>query len=451
MTTRVNVGLIGCGTVGQGVVKLLQSHLAVLEEKMGGELRLTWVCDRAKRPLPPGPHKPRFTTDWREVVEDPSVHIVVELVGGYEPARTMVLAALSAGKHVATANKALLAKHWEEVLVTAQETRALLYFEAAVGGGIPVVQGLSEGLAANHIERIYGILNGTTNYILSRMAQEGLDFASALKAAQAAGFAEADPTFDIEGIDAAHKIAILASLASGSWVRLEDVGREGIADLDVWDVRFAAKLGFVVKLLGLFVRQGGRFSVRVHPTLIPAAHPFATVNREYNAIFVHGDAAGDVMFYGKGAGQMAAASAVVSDVVYLSRQVVSGVAGAVPYVAIHPGRRLSTVPFEEVICRHYLRFTVKDKPGVLAKITGLLGRYRISIASVHQEEGEGMTFAGGPSAKPAARRRRGIPAVPIVIVTHKAPEGSVRAALKAAGRLPAVLGRTVHLRIEDLG
>jgi homoserine dehydrogenase len=431
----VNVGLIGCGTVGMGVVKILHKNMGHLEEKMGTRIRLAWVCDRGRKPLPSGAgSRPRFTKDWRDVVDDPSVDVVVELIGGYEPARTIVLSALRQGKHVATANKALLAKYWGEVFSTAQKSHALVYFEAAVGGGIPVIQGLNEGLAANRVEKIYGILNGTTNYILTRMTGEGLDFATALKAAQEAGFAEADPAFDIEGVDAAHKIAILASLASGGWVRLNDVYREGVSSVDVWDVHFAQKrLGLTMKLLGIAHLEKGGHGVRVHPALIPSDHPFANVSREYNAIFVHGDAVGDVMFYGKGAGQMAAASAVVSDVIYLARQVANGTAGQIPYVAYSGREQGKPIPFKNVRCRHYLRFTAVDKPGVLSHITGVLGKHGISIASVYQEE-------SGVSGK----------GVRIVIVTHQAPEGAVQSALKQTDTLPALLKKTVHLRIEEL-
>jgi homoserine dehydrogenase len=430
----INIGLIGCGVVGMGVVKILEQSLPILERRVGARLRLKAVCDQADISLPPTVvHKPTIEKDWKKVVGDPDIDIVVELIGGYEPARTMVLAALEAGKHVATANKALLAKYWGEIFSAAHRGQALVYFEAAVGAGIPIVQGVNEGLAANQIEKICGILNGTTNYILTRMAGEGLEFAAALKAAQKAGFAEADPTFDIEGVDAAHKIAILASLAAGAWVRLEDVYREGISDVDVWDVAFAKKhLGLVLKLLGIAEIDKGRLCARVHPALIPAAHPFANVSMEYNAIIVHGDAVGDVMFYGKGAGQMTAASAVVSDVVYLARQVANGTAGQIPYVVYEDERRLSTLPIEETSRRHYLRFTTVDKPGVLSQITGLLGEKDISIASAYQEAQD--------------LRRRG---VPIVIVTHKAKEGAVRAALQAADKLPTVTQKAVHLRIED--
>jgi homoserine dehydrogenase len=426
----VHVALVGRGTVGQAFLDIFRRNLPLLEEKCGAKLRLSWIGDRRKRPFKDGVHKPRVTADWREILKDPSVDIVAELIGGYEPARTLVLEALKAGKHVATANKALLAKHWDEVFGAAQAHGALVYFEAAVGSGIPVIQGLNEGLAANRVERIYGILNGTTNYILTRMAGEGMSFAEALKGAQAAGFAEADPSFDVEGTDAAHKLSVLASLAAGAWVRLSDVTVEGITGVDLWDVAFARRtLGLATKLLGIAHLDGGKVSARVHPALIPASHPFANVSAEYNAIIVHGDAAGDVMFYGKGAGGPAAASAVVSDVVYLARQVANGTAGQIPYVA-HRERRLSPQPFSDVSCRHYLRFTVQDKPGVLARLAGILGRHGVSIASVHQDE-------------------TGNRGVPIVIVTHRAAEGAVAAAVREADRLSFAVKKAARLRIED--
>jgi homoserine dehydrogenase len=432
----VRIGLIGYGTVGKGVAKILKTNLALLEQRAGTKIRLAWVCDMAKVELLPDPvQQPKVTDDWQKVISDPEVDIIVELIGGYEPARTIVLAALRAGKQVATANKALLAKYWGEVFTTAQQSGALLYFEAAVGGGIPVVQGLNEGLAANRIEKIYGILNGTTNYVLTRMTAEGIDFPTALKAAQAAGFAEADPAFDIEGVDAAHKIAILASLAGGAWVELAGVHREGIADLDVWDVLFAQKeLGLTIKLLGIAELRDNGVCARVHPTLLPARHPFANVRMEYNAIFVHGDAVGDVMFYGRGAGQLAAASAVVSDIVYLARQVKNGTAGQIPYVAYDEKRKLVPLSLADTVRPHYLRFTTVDKPGVLAQITRILGDHGISIGSLYQRAA-------------AAEPSKG---VPVVIVTHQAREGDVQAAIAAADKLEVVRQKTVHLRIEEL-
>lgn len=430
----VNIALVGRGTVGSSFLEIFRRGLPMLEQKTGASLRITWIVDRHKRPYQDKVQRPKITADWRNVLRDPSVDIVVELIGGYEPARTLVLESLRAGKHVATANKALLAKHWDEIFTVAQQNKVLVYFESSVGSGIPVIQGLNEGLAANRIERVYGILNGTTNYILTRMAKEGIDFDTALKGAQAAGFAEADPSFDIKGIDAAHKLSVLASLAAGAWVRLEDVAVEGIDKINGWDVGFARRnLELVVKLLGVAHINGNQVSARVFPALIPNTHPFANVSAEYNAIIVHGDAAGDVMFYGKGAGGPAAASAVASDVVYLARQVASGTADQIPFVT-HAERKLSPFPPEKNMSKHYLRFTMKDRPGVLARLAGILGSHKVSIASVYQDDpGSGWNSRG----------------VPIVIETHRVLEGAVKAALKEADALSVSVRRAVHLRIED--
>jgi homoserine dehydrogenase len=436
----VNIGLVGRGVVGSGVLDVFEKNLPVLEAKAGTRLRVAWVASRHRRSLPLiGGERPRFTTNWRDVVGDPAVDIVVELIGGEEPARTLILSALKSGKHVTTANKAVLATHWEEIFTAAQAARGLVYFEAAVGGGIPVIQGVNEGLAANRIERIYGILNGTTNYILTRMAEEGLKFAAALKAAQAAGFAEADPSADIDGIDAAQKLAILASLATTGWVRVADVRREGLAGLDQWDMNFARRrLGLVPKFLGIADIEGDTVFARVHPTLIPETHPFANVRHEYNAFFVHGDAVGDVMFYGKGAGAWPTASAVVSDIMYLARQVAGGMAGRMPYVTYDAQKKLEMADPAGRSSRHYLRFSAQDRPGVLASLTQLLSRHDISIASVHQENG---VVADSDVIKKA---------VPIVIVTHAAPEGAVAGALKESRRVRGLARRPVHLRIDSL-
>jgi homoserine dehydrogenase len=437
----VQIGLVGCGVVGNGVVRLLQKNMALLEAKAGTKLHLAMVASRRKKNLPSiGGVRPRFTKDWREVVKAPEVDIVVELIGGEEPARTVILSALKAGKQVATANKAVLARHWEEIFTTAQETRGLVYFEAAVGGGIPVVQGLNEGLGANQIQRLYGIVNGTTNYILTRMSEEGMRFSAALKAAQAAGFAEADPSFDIDGVDAAHKLAILSSLATGGWVRVDDVHREGLKNLDLWDIQFARRrLGLVAKSLALADFNGDEVFARVQTTLIPENHPFATVRNEYNAAVIHGDAVGDVMFYGKGAGSMPSASAVVSDIMYLARQVAGGMAGRLPYVMFDANKKLKILDPEERCLRHYLRFSAADRTGILAAVTQLLSKHEISISSVHQEDN---AVAESDVVKKF---------VPIVIVTHDAPEGAVQSAIKESRRIRGLSRSPVHLRIEPLG
>lgn len=437
----VQIGLVGCGVVGNGVVRIFQKNLDLLEAKAGTKLQLAWVASRRKKPLPPiGGIRPLFTKNWREVVADPDVDIVVELIGGEEPAKTVILSALKAGKQVATANKAVLARHWEEIFTTAQTTRGLVYFEAAVGGGIPMVQGLNEGLAANRIQRLYGIVNGTTNYILTRMSEEGLRFSAALKAAQSAGFAEADPSFDIDGVDAAHKLAILASLATGGWVKVEDVHREGLTNLDLWDIKFARRrLGLVAKSLALADFNGDEVYARVHTTLIPENHPFATVRNEYNAAVIHGDAVGDVMFYGKGAGAMPSASAVVSDVMYLARQVAGGMAGRLPYVMFEGKRKLKILEPKNRELRHYLRFSAADRTGILADVTHLLSKHDISISSVHQED-------NAVTDSDVVKKF-----VPIVIVTHDAPEGAVQTAIKESRRIRGLSRSPVHLRIESLG
>jgi len=436
----VQIGLIGHGTVGGGVVKLFQKNLPLLESKAGTKMRLAWVSSLERGTIPViGGTRPAYTANWRQVVEDPSVDIVIELIGGLEPARTIILSALRAGKQVATANKAALSKHWMEIFTEAQHRRGLVYFEAAVGGGIPVIQGLNEGLAANRIQRIRGVVNGTTNYILTRMTEENMSFANALKAAQVAGFAEANPSFDIEGVDAAQKLAVLSSLSTTGWVRVSDVHREGLSGIDLWDLDFAKKrLGLTAKFVAMLDVVGDRFLARVHPTLIPETHPFANVRHEYNAIIIQGDFVKDVMFYGKGAGALPTASAVVSDVVYLARQVAGGIAGRMPYVTFDRSRRMRSLSWRDHSTRHYLRFNTADKPGVLASITKVLSRHGISIASVHQED--------GPVAELDVVRR----SVPVIIVTHEASEGAVDDARSAIRRLPGLSRRAVHLRVDSL-
>ncbi len=436
MKPPVRLGLVGLGTVGQGVVELLKKNRALIEAKVGAPVELKQVCDR--RPAPGVVKKlgltPFFTRNAEDVILHPDIDIFIELIGGYEPARTFVLKALHAGKHVVTANKALLAKFWGDVYEHTRIYRRLVYFEAAVGGGIPVIQALNEGLAGNRITKIIGILNGTTNYMLTRMGEAGLDYATAVQEAQKAGFAEADPTFDVEGTDAAHKIAILASIASGTGVRLADVETEGITQIDPRDMAFVRKeFGYVVKLLGIARLTEKSVEVRVHPALIAQTHPFANVQNEYNAISIEGDAVGDVMLYGKGAGKMAAASAVVSDITYLARQVAAGTAGKLPYVSGDPRKHLSSVPREKMSSRFYLRFTVADQRGVLADISGILSHCGVSIAGVYQPE------HGFP----------GLRGIPILILTHQASEGSISRALKEIGRKPYLRAKTVVLRIEE--
>jgi len=436
MKKPVKLGLVGVGTVGGGVIQMLQRNRSLIETKVGAPVEIAMVCDKL---MTPAAYKKlglsaTFTRNADEVILNPEIDIFVELIGGYEPARTFVLKALHAGKHVVTANKALLAKYWGDVFEHTRIYRRLVYFEASVGGGIPVIQALNEGLAGNRISKIIGILNGTTNFVLTRMKKAGLDYASALKEAQQAGFAEADPTFDVEGIDAAHKIAILASIASGTWVRLSDVVTEGITHLDSRDIEFVRKeFGYVIKLLGIARLTESSVEVRVHPALIPETHPFANVENEYNAVSIEGDAVGDVMLYGKGAGRMAAASAVVSDITYLARQVAAGTAGKLPYISGDHMRHLRAVPKADMSSRFYLRFTVTDQPGVLAGISGILSKLGISISGVYQPEHSFKNVRG----------------IPIMILTHATREGVIEKALKEISRKPYIRSKTVLLRIEE--
>ncbi len=436
MKPPVKLGLIGFGTVGRGVVKMLQKNRTLIEAKVGAPVELAMVCDKRLTPaqVKKAGLKCLTTQNAEDVILHSDIDILIELIGGYEPARTFVLKALHAGKHVVTANKALLAKYWGDVFEHVRMYRRLVYFEAAVGGGIPIIQAINEGLAGNRISKITGILNGTTNFVLTQMSKNGMAYAEAIKEAQKAGFAEADPTFDVEGIDAAHKIAILASIASGTWVRLSDVVVEGITHIDTRDMNFVRKeFGYVIKLLGIAKLTGNSVEVRVHPALIPDSHPFANVQNEYNAISVEGDAVGDVMLYGKGAGSMAAASAVVSDVTYLARQIAAGTAGKLPYVSNEHHKHLKAILKSDIQSRYYLRFTVSDRPGVLSGISGILSKNKVSISGVYQPE---HAFSDGPGAT-------------ILILTHKTREGAIEKALKEISKKSYLRSKTVLLRIEE--
>ncbi len=430
--SSVGMGLIGLGTVGSGVIKVIKQNQRRIAERVGAELKFESYCDKFIRSKPELGIKPsQVTQDYRELLRNDSIQIIVELIGGYEPARTIILESLKAGKHVVTANKAVLAKYWDEILQTAERHSRLIYFEAAVGGGIPVIQGLNEGLAANKISKIAGILNGTTNYILTRMTEDGLSFAQALKQAQSSGFAEADPTFDIEGIDSAHKLAVLSSIAFGGWTKISDVYTEGISNLDLLDLQMARKeFGYGLKLLGIAKETNGEVEVRVHPAFLNENHPFLSVKDEYNAISITGNASDDVMFYGKGAGQMAAASAVASDLIFLARHVVQGTDGKLPYVT-YDNKKLKIRSHTRIQSRYYLRFMTEDRPGVLSRISGILGKHKVSIASVYQPQ--------------SAIHKR----VPIVLVTHMAQEGQVQKAISEINRLKYTRAKTVLIRIED--
>jgi len=358
---------------------------------------------------------------------------LVELIGGYEPARTFILKAISKGKHIVTANKALLATFGEEIFSAAYEKGVDIAFEASVGGGIPLIKGIKEGLVANNIECMFGILNGTANYILTKMTDEGITFGVALRDAQRRGYAEADPRFDVEGIDTAHKLAILTALAYGTPINLDQIYVEGISYITPLDIQFARELGYRIKLLAISRLRGKGIEIRVHPTMIPESHLLANVNGAYNALLIKGDSVGDVLFYGLGAGMMPAGSAVVSDIVDLSRNLIKGGVQRVPALAYMPSgrKKKSVIPIDNLESCYYFRFSALDQPGVLAKIAGILGGYKISIASVIQK----------------GRKIRG--SVPIVMLTHRAKEAYVRQALKEIDELEVVRGKTVSIRMED--
>ena len=432
---EIRIGLLGIGTVGGGVLKIHAENQAGLEAKAGCRLRIAAVADRdissprAGLTLTEWP----LTTDVDRVLADPAVAVVIELIGGLEPARTFILRAMAAGKHVVTANKALVATHGPELFDEARRRGVLLGFEAAVAGGVPIIRALRDGLAANRILSIYGIVNGTSNYILTRMTEEGREFRDALGEAQAAGYAEADPTLDIEGIDSAHKLQILASLAFRTAVDLKAIHTEGITRISPEEIANARELGYRIKLLAIAKATDGAVEARVHPTMIPASSPLSAVSGVFNAIFVSGDAVGDQMFYGRGAGQMPTASAVWSDVIEIARRLAHG-HGALPedlpLIDLAGGGGLRLRPMEEIRSAYYLRVMALDRPGVLSQVAGVLGHHEISIRSVMQKE------------------RHHAAAVPVVMMTHEARERNMRSALAEIDRLPVVAGPTVVLRVE---
>ncbi len=424
---EIGVGIVGFGTVGTGAVKLLLENAELLRKRVGIPIRLVRVADRdVERDrgirLPEGV----LVEDGMRVARDPDVHVLVELVGGTGAAKDFLLEAVRNGKSVVTANKALLAECGPEIVKAVQAAGVDIGFEASVGGGIPIIRTLREGLAANRIRAIYGIINGTCNYILSRMTREGKPFAEVLAEAQAAGLAEADPSFDVDGIDTAHKLAILVWLATGGHV-------QGIREVDPEDISFAKEFGYTIKLLAIAKENGAGIEARVHPTMIPSHYLLATVDGAYNAVYVKGDFVGSSLSYGQGAGMLPTASAVVSDVIEIARNLRRGCTGRIPpggFFLADPSARADLAPFDQVHSEYYLKFRVVDKPGVLSRIAGVLGSHAISIASVLQK-GQGQT------------------AVPIFIVTHRAKESDMRAALAEVDRLPDVLDRTRMIRIEN--
>ena len=439
---QVNLGMIGGGTVGGGVFQALQRNSALLASRIGIRINLLKIAVKAfDEPRNVDIPYSYMTTDWKEVVQDPQVQIVAELAGGVTIAREMILTALKLGKPVITANKALLSACGEELFSVAQQHNTNLYYEASVAGGIPIIKSLREGFVGNHVTHLYGIVNGTCNYILTRMKLEGADFETVLKDAQRLGYAEAEPSLDIDGHDSVHKIGILASLAHGFWINPKSIYFEGIRKVTQLDIQYAQQLGYTIKLLGIIKKigalpwqkeagaNGTHVQVSVYPTLIPNHHVLANVNQVFNAIFVRGDVVGDTLFYGRGAGQDATASAVLSDIADAALDLKFGTKCRVPPFVPHE-KEGAVLPIDQVTSRYYLRLSVIDKPGTLAKIASALGDSQISISSVIQPEGN----AGE--------------AVPVILMTHEAPNSAMTKALNQIRTLDINKAEPVLLRVE---
>jgi homoserine dehydrogenase len=432
----IQVGLLGIGTVGSGTFNVLQRNQEEIQRRAGRAIRITMVADldtaRAKAVVGDAA---QVVNDARAVIANPEIDIVIELIGGYGIARTLVMEAIRAGKHVVTANKALLAVHGSEIFAAAREKGVVVAFEAAVAGGIPIIKALREGLTANRIEWIAGIINGTTNFILSEMRSKGLDFGVVLKEAQRLGYAEADPTFDIEGVDAAHKATIMSAIAFGVPVQFERAHVEGITKLQAADIRYAEQLGYRIKLLGITKRRPEGIELRVHPTLIPGKRLIANVEGAMNAVVVHGDAVGTTLYYGKGAGSEPTASAVIADLVDITRLHTADPDHRVPYLAFQPGAMQDTpiLPIDAVVTSFYLRLQVADQAGVLARITGILADHGISIDALLQRE----------SAEGEAQ-------TDVIILTHDTIEGEMNKAIAQMQALPTVLAPIVRIRKEEL-
>ena len=445
----IQVGLLGIGVVGSGTFNVLKRNQEEIQRRAGRGIEITMVADlnvaRAQELVGPGVI---VVSDARAVIANPDIDIVIELIGGYGIAKTLVLEAIAAGKHVVTANKALLAVHGTEIFAAASAKGVMVAFEAAVAGGIPIIKALREGLTANRIQWIAGIINGTTNFILSEMRDKGLDFGVALKEAQALGYAEADPTFDIEGVDAAHKATLMASIAFGVPVQFDKAYVEGITQLGAADIKYAEQLGYRIKLLGITKRRQGDASkhqadgieLRVHPCLVPAKRLIANVEGAMNAVVVNGDAVGNTLYYGKGAGSEPTASAVIADLVDITRLHTADAAQRVPHLAFQPNAMsdLAVLPMSEVVTSYYLRLRVADEAGVLTKVTGILAEAGISIDAVLQREADEIC---GESQ---------VPQTDVIILTHDCVEACMNAAIAQMQALPTVLGPITRIRKEEL-
>ena len=434
MMRQVNIAILGCGTVGTGVARLLLENGDIIRDRIGCTLNLKYVADidmdkDRGLTLPPGVMIP----DAASAIADPTVDIVVETIGGEGIAKQLILDAIGKGKHVVTANKALLAKHGNAIIAAATENGVDLAYEASVGGCMPIIKTVRESLVGNRINAMIGILNGTCNYILSKITDEGVVFQAALAEAQAKGYAEADPTLDVEGQDAAHKLAILSALAFGMKINFDDVYIEGISRITPMDIEFAAQFGYRIKLLAITKFDGRAVEARVHPTMIPFDNMLSNVNGTLNAISVSADAVGDILLYGHGAGMMPTASAVVSDMADIARNLASDGAGRVPVMGFQPDkiRTIAVMPMDDIVTNYYFRFDAMDRPGVLATIAGILGKYAISLKYVHQK----------------GRKTNG--SVPVVMLTHHAREADVTRALSEIRTLDVVASTPMLIRIED--
>jgi homoserine dehydrogenase len=436
----IQVGLLGIGTVGSGTFNVLLRNQEEIRRRAGRGIEITMVADldtaRAQAIVGPGV---AVVNDARAVIANPDIDIVIELIGGYGIARALVMEAIAAGKHVVTANKALLAVHGTEIFAAASTKGVMVAFEAAVAGGIPIIKALREGLTANSIQWIAGIINGTTNFILSEMRDKGLDFAVVLKEAQRLGYAEADPTFDIEGVDAAHKVTLMSAIAFGIPVQFDKAYVEGITQLGATDIKYAEQLGYRIKLLGITKRTAKGIELRVHPSLVPAKRLIANVEGAMNAVVVQGDAVGATLYYGKGAGSEPTASAVIADLVDITRLHTADPHHRVPHLAFQPDAMsdLSVLPMSEVVTSYYLRLRVADEAGVLAKVTGLLAEAGISIDAVLQREADEVSGEGGTSTD-------------LIILTHDTREGTMDDALAQLQKLRTVLAPIVRIRKEEL-
>src|SRR5581483_10322162 len=414
MKSSIKIGIIGFGTVATGVVKILTGQKGLLQRRLGAALEIVQVADLdIKRSRGVSLPKGILTTDAMKVIQNPEIDVVVELIGGIEPARRFILDAMSKGKHVVTANKALLAAHGEELFEAAALHGVDIGFEGSVCGGIPVIRAMREGLAAEKIQAIYGIVNGTCNYILTEMTDQGKKFSDVLAEAQRLGYAEADPTLDVEGADSAHKLAVLTNLAFGTPVPLKEIYTEGVDRVTPVDIAFAEEFGYKIKLLAIAKLADGEIEARVHPTMIPKEYLLSRVEGVHNAVYIVGESVGELLFYGRGAGSLPTGSAVVSDLIDIARNILKGTSGRVPPAAFIPSARaaLRIKRMEEIESLYYLRFMAEDRPGVLSKISGILGRHKISISSVIQQGRK----AGGN--------------VPLVMMSHRAKERDIQEAL----------------------